>query len=625
MVDSHRGHWLRVKIVATLVIFGVVTIIAAMVIGRNQVPDPLVAGQAAYAAKNWQQAADWSRTRLKTNGGDVNALRMLARTSMRMGKDSTAAAIYNGPLSAEPMEPEDYYLVGLSYTRHGDDELALKSWSKGVAEAPEHPEMLLSLANLLARMQHFDEAVDLAGRLGRIPGWESAGLLLQGTARFSLEDYPAAAAALEKGLELDPAAAGAPLDASVYRKILARSLLSLGRSSEADRWLQPVLQSLRNDASDPEAHWLASRSALQQGQRDRARDEIARSGSYRRDNPLVPEPSPFAGSTRCTPCHREISRAHDQTRHARTFHHGADLLALPRPDGPLEDPDHPEVTHRFVQDGKKLSVETKVDDHIFKVMIDYAYGTSDRYVTMVGRDGEGGYRALRRSFFHESKGTGWGRTSGDAGNTNKIQQVRGQPITVRDGVVRCLFCHVTNPREFRDPDKDGPGPEAADSGIGCERCHGPGANHILAAESDLNDRAIVNVGPVSAEAVTAQCAVCHVVGDASEMMHRREDPIWVRSSGATMTFSRCYTESKGALSCLTCHDPHKDAEQLTAFYEQKCLSCHSSTSGSKAAATNCKINPTRDCLTCHMPKVPIPVLHTSLTDHYIRVHREKSN
>jgi hypothetical protein len=107
------------------------------------------------------------------------------------------------------------------------------------------------------------------------------------------------------------------------------------------------------------------------------------------------------------------------------------------------------------------------------------------------------------------------------------------------------------------------------------------------------------------------------------MQDRREDPIWVRSSGATMTFSRCYTESNGGLSCLTCHDPHKDAEKSTAFYEEKCRSCHSSSSKSNTSATVCKVNATRDCLSCHMPKVPMPVLHTSLTDHYIRVHKEK--
>ena len=240
MANSRRAPGSLSKIVAAVVLIAVVTIVYALLPRRSAVEGP-IAAQQAYERKDWQQAADWARSRLKTDESDTSALRMLARTSIRMGKDSTAAAIYNGRLRAEPMEPEDYYLMGLSYTRQGDDELALKAWSKGVAEAPDHPEMLLSLANLMARRQHFDETVDLAGRLAKIPGWEAAGLLLLGTARFSLEDYPAAAAALQKGLELDPEATAAPLEASVYRKILARSLLLLGRPKEADVWLQPVL------------------------------------------------------------------------------------------------------------------------------------------------------------------------------------------------------------------------------------------------------------------------------------------------------------------------------------------------------------------------------------------------
>ena len=38
--------------------------------------------------------------------------------------------------------------------------------------------------------------------------------------------------------------------------------------------------------------------------------------------------------------------------------------------------------------------------------------------------------------------------------------------------------------------------------------------------------------------------------------------------------------------------------------------------------TVCPVNPARDCLGCHMPKVPMPTLHAELTDHYIRVHRD---
>jgi tetratricopeptide (TPR) repeat protein len=613
--------------------------------------DPLTRARAAYEQRDWARAADFARVRLKADGGDVDALRILARASIRMGRDAAGAAIYNDRLGPEGMEAEDRYLTGLTIMRQGDEELAVKVWAKAAGESEgagaDQPELLLSLANTLARRQRFDEAAGLAERLAAIPGWEGAGLLLLGTTRFSLEDYAASADCLRRGLELDPEARLAPLDAAVYRKTLARCLLMLGRPAEADRWLEPVLNDKVGGTADPEAHWLASRSALQQHQIDRARSELATSGTYRADHPLEPEPSPYIGEAKCAPCHAEIGRAHNLTRHARTFHRGDDLLNLPRPDGPFADPDHPDVVHSLVQEGKKLKIQTKLDDRMIETVVDYAYGTTDRYFSLVGRDAGGNYRAVRRSFFREGKETGWEPTSGDVGHTDRAQDVRGQLIDVRDGVVRCHFCHVTNPREFRDAEKAGTGPEASDRGIGCERCHGPGANHVAAVEADFPDRAIVSVGPDQAEAVTQECRVCHIVGDASEMEHRREEPIWVRSPGATMAFSRCFTESNGALSCLTCHDPHRDSERSAAFYEKRCLACHSAgasatperldytgvheaktgeptvVSARSSPASTCKVNPSTGCVGCHMPKVPMPVLHTKLTDHYIRVHREE--
>ena len=263
-------------------------------------------------------------------------------------------------------------------------------------------------------------------------------------------------------------------------------------------------------------------------------------------NPLVPEPAPYSGSARCATCHAEIGRTHATTRHSRTFHHGAELLLLPHPASPLADPDDPKVSHTFVQEGVQLKVRSRIDTRIYEVVVDYAFGTKDRYLTMVGRDGDGGSRALRLSYFHEPARSGWGRTSGDVGTAADLQNLRGQIVAVRDGVVRCLQCHVTNPREFRDPDRTGSGPEAADSGIGCERCHGPGGNHIGAVAAGVADPAIVSVGPGTSEAASVQCRDCHIVGDASEIQNRREDSRWVRSPGITLTFSRCYTESSGA-------------------------------------------------------------------------------
>jgi tetratricopeptide (TPR) repeat protein len=594
---------------------------------RAERPDALNEGRAAYARGQWSRAADLARQRLKSDGKDLAALRLLARSSIRLGRDGAGASIYGERLGALPLEPEDSFLLGLAASRQGDSQKALSVWSKACRELPEHPELLLSLANLLARMQRLDESSELARRLSLVPDWQASGLLLLGTNRFMMDDQAGAADALARGLQLDLAASKAPLDPGVYRKMLARCLISLGRPTDSDVWLEPLTAGAGNAPVDTEAAWLASRSALQQKQFDRFKEELARSGSYRASDPLTPEPSLYAGAARCGTCHSEISRAHAETRHSRTFHHGAELLSLARPSSPLADPADSKVTHTFVQDGTILKVRSNIESRIYEVVVDYAFGTKDRYLTMVGRDGEGGSRALRLSYFHEQSKSGWGPTAGDTGTAADRQSLRGQVVPLRDGVVRCLQCHVTKPREFRDPERIGRGPEAADAGIGCERCHGPGGNHIAAVEADLADHAIVNIGAGSGEAATQQCRDCHIVGDASEILNRREESIWVRSPGLTMTFSRCYTESSGALSCLTCHDPHRASERSASFYERKCLACHQpgrSGSGaglqSNSRGTTCKVDPNGDCLNCHMPKVPMAVLHTSLTDHYIRVH-----
>ncbi len=103
------------------------------------------------------------------------------------------------------------------------------------------------------------------------------------------------------------------------------------------------------------------------------------------------------------------------------FHHGAELLSLPRRSSPLADPADSKVTHTFVQDGTSLKVRSNIDSRIYEVVVDYAFGTKDRYLTMVGRDGDGGSRALRLSYFHEQSKSGWGPTAGDTGTAADMQ------------------------------------------------------------------------------------------------------------------------------------------------------------------------------------------------------------
>ncbi len=582
--------------------------------------NPLLEAESAYRKGDWDRAASRARDRLKSAKDDSEALRILARTAARTGRDDSALSLYRKRLKGEGMTTEDQYLLGLVMGRKGNADLAFKIWEHAANTPPDHAELLDGLARLSAQKNHIEEAAELAERLHRLEGWEARGSIMLGTFRSMMDDPSGAVGALEEGIKIDAEAGTAPFTPSQNVKLLARNFLRLGRPGEARRVLATKLSPSQNRAPeiDREACWLAGRADLQEGKTVEAAAWNAKAGEYRREHPLIPEPSPYVGSKRCESCHGTISKTYSKSRHARSFQRGAGLLSLPRPDHPLTDPDDPKVTHAFEQDGEQLRVLTRVDDTVYKLVVDFAFGTPERYLSMVGRDEEGAYRAVRLSYHHNGADSGWDRTAGDAGDMAGHSNVRGQNIDTRDGVVRCLGCHVTNARDYRSPEKGHvlQSQAAADSSIGCERCHGPGANHVAAAKTDMVHDTVVNVGPASAQLVSAQCSECHIVGDAGEIKKAPDDPRFVRSAGLTFTFSRCYTQSAGALSCLTCHDPHGDSSHDPAFYEAKCLQCHEAGDQSK---TVCKVSPSKDCLGCHMPKLPMPVLHNRLTDHFIRV------
>ncbi len=575
--------------------------------------------RAAYDRGDWARADELARRLIRERGDNTEALRILARASGRMEHDQTAAAIYSERLKGEALDSEDYLLLGLGLARLGRLETALELFKKGDAAGPDRAELLDNLARLAARLRRLDDASNAAEKLSRQPGWDARGLLLLGEIRAILDDTSGSVDALERALKLDPDAKGSVLGLAHYRRQLARGLLKLGRPAEAMAPLQAIRAS---NGVDPETDWLLSRALLTSGRSAEAIDLLSSAGGYRAGHPGEPEPSPYVGETRCAACHASIAKSYDRSRHALTFHQGADLLTLPRPDKPLIDPDDPKATHTITESNGKLTAVTKVKDQAFHLVIDYAFGLRDRYVTMIGKGDDHKARALRLSYYHTKEGTGWGRTAGDVGDDDPIETIRGAAIDVRDGVVRCLYCHTTDSREFRDPPASANrGPEAADKGIGCERCHGPGANHLAAVKAGWVDKAIANVGAASGEAATGQCAQCHVTGVRSEIEANPEDPRYVRSTAVTLALSRCYTQSNGAMSCLTCHDPHQDDVHEPALHEAKCLTCHgdSKTTSPVVKAAVCKVNPRSDCLGCHMPKVPVPTLRTSLTDHYIRI------
>jgi len=580
-------------------------------------------GLDAYARGDWEAAAGLARARLKVAGDDVAALRLLARASVRLGRDSSAMSIYRR-LGPQAMLADDLCLLGIALTRTGNDR-GLEVWEQARSSDPNHAETLFELTRAYVAGDRFTDAAETGRRLGSCPGWKARAESLLGTIQLARNDPAGAVAYWQLALEHQAADQGSVSTPVVPPKELVRALLQARRPAEARRQLQIVLTTRR----DPEAFWLLSRAYLQEGAQTEALAAWEKAGSFRDDNPLITEPAPFVGSAGCALCHPAISHAQYRSRHARTFFPVSDLgdLALPAPS--FSDPDQPKVTHtlRRMDDGR-LQQETQVEGQVLRAVVEYAFGSGDRGLTLVGSDDHGQSRELRLSHYATGAGSCWDKTSGHSAHPSEVAEYLGQPRS-KDAVRRCFLCHVTDPRAVLEST----GPLASDRGIGCEKCHGPGGNHELAVKARFPDLAIARPAMASGSRVVELCAQCHSPRGSTVSP---DDPLSVRFQGTTLTWSRCFTESNDTLDCVTCHDPHRNVVTSTAHYEAKCLSCHAGAARSGGRATRsrstnppetsarstCPVNPANGCIGCHMPAVQNVLPHTYFTDHFIRVHHD---
>lgn len=299
------------------------------------------------------------------------------------------------------------------------------------------------------------------------------------------------------------------------------------------------------------------------------------------------------------------------------------------PAGPVPDPGDPSVRHEIRRDGDRLTFETHVGGETRRADVRFLIGSGDKGLTPVGVDQEGQVRELRLSHY---PGLGWDRTTGQPEQPDLADGFVGRTLS-SEAERRCVGCHTT---DFHAA-ATGTTPAGHDRAIGCEKCHGPGANHLIAVDRGLPDLAIGRPRLASAEQIINLCGQCHrppndaMVGDVG-------DANSVRFQAATLVRSACYART-GTLDCITCHDPHRDASPDRSFYESICLACHSSPDaklGPLATGSRRPVDPesllepskrvlcasgaSLGCIDCHMPQVSSAMLHTPFTDHHIRVH-----
>jgi hypothetical protein len=119
------------------------------------------------------------------------------------------------------------------------------------------------------------------------------------------------------------------------------------------------------------------------------------------------------------------------------------------------------------------------------------------------------------------------------------------------------------------------------------------------------------------------CGACHrtwwdvTLGDSGGSKSLRFQPYRIENS-------RCWGNGDRRITCVACHDPHKPLVRDAASYDDRCLSCHLNSIGTKPTVDHpgaaCP-TATKNCVSCHMPQYQVVDIPVKFTDHQIRVVR----
>jgi predicted CXXCH cytochrome family protein len=356
----------------------------------------------------------------------------------------------------------------------------------------------------------------------------------------------------------------------------------------------------------------------------------------------------YVGAQACAGCHADVNHEWLQSRHSK-------MVQPATPQGVVGDFSKGVVELR----GSKYTLEKQgsgyyiTEDYLrgtpWKHKIEYTLGNRriQHYLTTLP-DGRiilmpATWDNVRKQWFHN-------------GDINDPEEAPGVQIQLWNKT--CYSCHVSGEEKHFDLRNETYHTNWQNFGISCERCHGPGSEHVAWAEGagtlDPNTRAIIDATIVNFKQMTAMrstmvCAQCHSFRDIyvdgfraganyfdyfmPVMQYRlpdKEDPAYW-ADGRTRRFSndafglwqsQCFL--KGGATCGTCHSrPHNTNVDLNAQLRPTnnalCTNCHGEIGKNVAAHTHHAVKSTgSSCVECHMPRTVLSI-KAQIRDHSMSV------
>ena len=213
-------------------------------------------------------------------------------------------------------------------------------------------------------------------------------------------------------------------------------------------------------------------------------------------------------------------------------------------------------------------------------------------------------------------------TTGDADLTpQNLDEAVGRKLR-KSEPKDCFGCHSTGSVSFGKLHL-----ETFEPGVTCEHCHAGASAHLLAAlQGEAYGTAPPDLKKLSSEDLSNFCGQCHRTWETVVRSNWRGE-IDVRFQPYRLANSKCFDGADPRISCIACHDPHRDLVTNDSSYDEKCLACHAQKSeiGNVASqdvshrdAKACTVAST-GCVTCHMPKVKLPNGLMTFHDHEIRI------
>jgi tetratricopeptide (TPR) repeat protein len=408
-------------------------------------------------------------------------------------------------------------------------------------------------------------------------------------------------------------------------------------------------------------------------------DPSARSGSpvssfaAHPDRFLGSEDPGFVGDAACVPCHGDVVDRYRDTNHGRSLSDFDPASAPERFGGPsLPGTPGSPVSEGWIHspvDGLHYQAALDGDRLVQREVLRTEDGRGVAHDVTFPADQVIGSGNQTRSFLmirngrvtqmpltwyaHQAR---WDLSPGYAEANDRFSR----PI-----ILQCLACHGDLPR--LEPHTQNVFAELPRA-ISCERCHGPGADHVdrrVAGDApgdgdEVGDPWIVNPARLDRTAELAVCAQCHLAGviaypDREDPMTFRpgmelaenravyvpalqlEDPDWVGIDSHPIRLARSACFQATEMTCTTCHLSHTAGTEVPPdHFRSRCVDCHGGMTPS--ISPTAPSDPARggdlcsrpgvassaeavsgDCVGCHLTAGGTSdVPHVRFTDHWIQ-------